>query len=205
MDNLNNKQKIILTIITIIIIFIIGIFLITKDKSVENEYQQYIIDENEDVKEKDIEKEKIKIHVIGEVQNIGVIELDEGARISDIIEAAGGSTENADLSKVNLAYEVEDGQKVYIPSINDERVEQYVTNGSGEGIIEEETKKGLVNINTATQTELETLPGIGPSTALKIITYREENGKFKSIEDIKNIPGIGDSKFENIKDFIYVK
>lgn len=205
MDNLNNKQKIILTIITIIIIFIIGIFLITKDKNVENEYQQYIVDENEEVEEKDIEKEKIKIHVIGEVQNTGMIELDEGARISDIIEAAGGSTENADLSKVNLAYEVEDGQKVYIPSINDERVEQYVTNGSGEGIIEEETKKGLVNINTATQTELETLTGIGPSTALKIITYREENGKFKSIEDIKNIPGIGDSKFENIKDFIYVK
>lgn len=205
MDNLNNKQKIILTIITIIIIFIIGIFLITKDKSVENEYQQYIIDENEDVKEKDIEKEKIKIHVIGEVQNIGVIELDEGARISDIIEAAGGSTENADLSKVNLAYEVEDGQKVYIPSINDERVEQYVTNGSGEGIIEEETKKGLVNINTATQTELETLPGIGPSTALKIITYREENGKFKKVEDIQNVPGIGGMKFENIKGAITVK
>ena len=205
MDNLNNKQKIILTIVTIIIIFIIGIFLITKDKNVENEYQQYIVDENEEVEEKDIEKEKIKIHVIGEVQNTGMIELDEGARISDIIEAAGGSTENADLSKVNLAYEVEDGQKVYIPSINDERVEQYVTNGSGEGVVEEETKKGLVNINTATQTELETLSGIGPSTALKIITYREENGKFKSIEDIKNIPGIGDSKFENIKDFIYVK
>ncbi|MBQ6992017.1 MAG: helix-hairpin-helix domain-containing protein [Clostridia bacterium] len=205
MDNLNNKQKIILTIITIIIIFIIGIFLITKDKNVENEYQQYIVDENEEVEEKDIEKEKIKIHVIGEVQNTGMIELDEGARISDIIEAAGGSTENADLSKVNLAYEVEDGQKVYIPSINDERVEQYVTNGSGEGIIEEETKKGLVNINTATQTELETLPGIGPSTALKIITYREENGKFQSIEDIKNIPGIGESKFKNIKEFIYVK
>lgn len=205
MDNLNNKQKIILTIITIIIIFIIGIFLITKDKNVENEYQQYIVDENEEVEEKDIEKEKIKIHVIGEVQNTGMIELDEGARISDIIEAAGGSTENADLSKVNLAYEVEDGQKVYIPSINDERVKQYVTNGSGEGVVEEETKKGLVNINTATQTELETLSGIGPSTALKIITYREENGKFKSIEDIKNIPGIGDSKFENIKDFIYVK
>ncbi|MBE5820906.1 MAG: hypothetical protein E7310_08950 [Clostridiales bacterium] len=201
MDNLNNKQKIILTIITIIIIFIIGIFLITKDKNVENEYQQYIVDENEKVQE----KEKIKIHVIGEVQNSGIVELEEGARISDIIEAAGGSTENADLSKVNLAYEVEDGQKVYIPSINDERVEQYVTNGSGEGIIEEETKKGLVNINTATQTELETLPGIGPSTALKIITYREENGKFKKAEDIQNVPGIGGAKFENIKDSITVK
>mgnify|MGYP003292122693 CR=1 FL=1 len=205
MDNLNNKQKIILTIITIIIVFIIGIFLIRKEKTLESDYQQYIFDENEKEQEETTEVEKIKIHVIGEVQNSGIVELEEGARISDIIEAAGGNTENADLNQVNLAYEVEDGQKVYIPSIHDEQVEQYVTTESGDGVTEEETKNGLVNINTATQTELETLSGIGPSTALKIITYREENGKFKSIEDIQNVPGIGESKFKNIKESIYVK
>lgn len=205
MDNLNKKQKIILTVVAIIIIFIIGIFLINKDKNAENEYQQYIVNENEEANEKDLEKEKIIIHVIGEVQNTGIVELEEGARISDIIEAAGGSTENADLSKVNLAYEVEDGQKVYIPSILDKEVEQYVTAESGDGVIGEETNNKLVNINTATQTELETLSGIGPSTALKIIKYREENGKFKNIEDIQNVPGIGDSKFENIKESICVK
>ena len=66
------------------------------------------------------------------------------------------------------------------------------------------TNKSLININEATQTELETLPGIGPSTALKIISYREENGKFSSIEDIKKVSGIGENKFENIKGLICV-
>ena len=77
----------------------------------------------------------------------------------------------------------------------------YITENVGENIIIEDitVKTELVNINTATQTQLETLSGIGPSTALKIIKYREENGKFKTIEDIKNVPGIGDSKFDTIK------
>ena len=82
----------------------------------------------------------------------------------------------------------------------------YITENIGENIIIEDitTNTRLVNINTATQTELEALSGIGPSTALKIIQYRNENGKFKSIEDIKNVPGIGDSKFEAIKNEICV-
>jgi len=82
----------------------------------------------------------------------------------------------------------------------------YITENIGENIIIEDitTNTRLVNINMATQTELEALSGIGPSTALKIIQYRNENGKFKSIEDIKNVPGIGDSKFEAIKNEICV-
>ena len=84
--------------------------------------------------------------------------------------------------------------------------DSYITESIGENIIIEDinTSTSLININTATQTELETLTGIGPSTALKIIKYREENGKFKTIEDIKNVPGIGDSKFETIKNEICV-
>lgn len=82
----------------------------------------------------------------------------------------------------------------------------YITENIGENIIVEDikTSTNLVNINTATQDKLETLTGIGPSTALKIIKYREENGKFKTIEDLKNVPGIGDSKFEAIKNEICV-
>ena len=82
----------------------------------------------------------------------------------------------------------------------------YITENVGENIIIEDitVKTELVNINTATQTQLETLSGIGPSTALKIIKYREENGKFKTIEDIKNVPGIGESKFDTIKNEICV-
>lgn len=84
--------------------------------------------------------------------------------------------------------------------------ESYITEDIGENIIVEDVKTGslLVNINTATQAELESVTGIGPSTALKIIKYREENGKFKTIEDIKNVSGIGNAKFETIKNEICV-
>ena len=86
--------------------------------------------------------------------------------------------------------------------------EKYVTTSSGVSSNKEKTENtqnSKININTATQTQLETLPGIGPSTAIKILAYRKEKGKFKSIEDIKEVSGIGDSKFEKIKDYITVK
>ena len=137
---------------------------------------------------------------------LGIIEIKEGARLADVIEAAGGLTENADVNRINLAYVVQDGQKINIPDVNSVENDSYITENIGENIIIEDitTNTRLVNINMATQTELEALSGIGPSTALKIIQYRNENGKFKSIEDIKNVPGIGDSKFEAIKNEICV-
>lgn len=137
---------------------------------------------------------------------LGIIEIEEGARLVDAIEAAGGLTENADVNKINLAYVVQDGQKINIPNVNSVENSSYITENIGENIIIEDTtiKTSLVNINTATQTQLENLSGIGPSTALKIIKYREENGKFTKIEDIKNVPGIGESKFEAIKNEICV-
>ena len=134
-----------------------------------------------------------------------IVKVKKDSRLIDVIEEAGGTTDEADLSKVNLAYTVEDGQKIYIPNTQ-EPIEEYVTDDAGEGVIPEEAKtnKGKVNINTAKQTELETLNGIGPSTALKIIDFRNENGEFKKIEDIKDVPGIGESKYESIKDDICV-
>lgn len=152
-------------------------------------------------------EEKIIIHITGEVKNQGIIKINSNSRLIDAIEAAGGLTENADISKINLAYVVSDGQKIYIPNVND-LIEEYIDSEAGEGIIVEDinsSKKTLININTATQTELETLTGIGASTALKIINYRNENGKFKNIEEIKNVSGIGDAKYEAIKDNICVK
>ena len=146
----------------------------------------------------------------GAIKKDGIIKAKQGDRIADVIEKAGGITEEADLSKVNLAYRVSDGQKIYIPSINEKdfqtETEEYITNEAGKNIIveEKETNKEKVNINTATQTELETLSGIGPSTALKIINYRNENGKFKTKEDIKNVPGIGEQKYESIKENINI-
>ena len=107
---------------------------------------------------------------------------------------------------MNLAFIVEDGVKIRIPSTNDKDEIDIVTESSGSEVIDEndETSNGLININKASQAELETLNGIGPSLALKIIEYREQNGKFKTISDIKNVSGIGENKFNNIRDFIDV-
>lgn len=154
--------------------------------------------------------EKIIVHITGAIQNAGVIELEKGSRIIDAVNEAGGFTETADTEKINLAYELKDGVKIYIPNINDEESansREYITDSSGSlpTIEENKTEKILlININKASQSELESLPGIGPSIALKIILYRQENGNFLQIEDIKNVQGIGESKFENIKQFICI-
>ena len=156
-------------------------------------------------------EEMIVVHITGEVKKPGVVKTKEGSRIEDIIEAAGGLTENADITDVNLAYTVEDGVKICIPSNNDETdaKENYISEDAGENIIisDEETssKASVVNINNATQEQLEELPGIGPSIASRIVEYRTKNGKFKTIEDIKNVTGIGKSKYEKIKELIKVK
>lgn len=150
-------------------------------------------------------KETIVVHITGEVKNEGVIYLEKGARIIDAIKEAGGETKQADLSQVNLAYELQDGQKIYIPNKN-EKISEYIVGGNGNTNInsinsKEETK---VNINTANQSELDSLPGIGPATAQKIIEYRNQNGNFKKIEDLQNVKGIGQAKYEEIRNNIEV-
>ena len=129
--------------------------------------------------------------------------------VVDIIKEAGGLTEKADITNVNLAYAVEDGTKIRIPSTDDEDNKDYITQDIGEGIVMQEentnSKNSIININVATEIELEELPGIGASIASRIVEYRNNKGKFKNIEDIKNVTGIGDNKFEKIKDLIKVK
>ena len=197
----NRKIQIGIGILVLTIIFIIYIIMDTRI-----EENTIIIEEDTKKTEQEEHAEKIKVHIAGYVVNEGIIELEEGARIQDAIEAAGGLTEDADIEKVNLAYKIEDGQKIYIPNKQESQEEDIiiVKNENGEGIISEKEQSKKVNINTANQTELETLPGIGPSTALKIIEYRELNGKFKDKEELKNIPGIGEAKFKNIENEITI-
>lgn len=214
MEFLNKKQKIIFIVIGTLMVIFIGYYIIKKQDDYKYKEIETIIEEdgaeNDINYEEKIEDNNIIVHVTGAIKKDGIIEVKQGDRIADVIEKAGGITEEADLSKVNLAYRVSDGQKIYIPSINEKDLqtgtEEYITNEAGKNIIveEEETNKEKVNINTATQTELETLSGIGPSTALKIINYRNENGKFKTKEDIKNVPGIGEQKYESIKENINI-
>ena len=218
--NLDNKKKIIISvalIIILIIVFVVYLVVENRDYSelnLENEAleQNTVHTENtEAINEKVIKEEKIAVHITGEVKKEGIIYLNEGARIVDAIKAAGGETEEADLSQVNLAYELQDGQKIYIPN-KKEKVSQYITENSGNNVIIEENnissnQKGgneKVNINTANQSELERLPGIGPSLAERIINYREENGNFKNIDELKNVKGIGDAKYTDIKDRVTI-
>ena len=151
---------------------------------------------------------KIIVHIIGEVKNTGILILKEGARIADAIESAGGATEEADLNKINLAYTLKDGQKIYVPNKKDEENIVYITEGSGNNVIvengDESEMKEKININTASQAELEELPGIGEAIASRIIKYRKENGVFNKIEDLLNVKGIGDAKFAEIKEYVVV-
>lgn len=221
-------NKKIMLLIILIILLAIAYYIYNKNNTYEefeenlnfeevDTYEHEKIDYSQKEGEAEIENieqnvESIIVHITGEVKNWGVIELKKGARIIDAVNMAGGFTDEADTEKINLAYELTDGVKVYIPSKNEKventtNTQKYITTDGGDNVVGEENaiKKSnnlLVNINEATQTELETLPGIGPSIALKIISYREENGRFLNIDDIKNVPGIGDSKFENIRNLI---
>ena len=200
----NLKKIVILGVIFLGIIIYIIYTSISNNRYEEIDFDEFInIEQKEEIQE---EKRNIILHISGEVVTPGIIKIEEGSRVIDAIEAAEGITEKADLNKVNLAYVLSDGQKIYIPSIYDNEDKELITDNIGENIIEESFVKqdSKININTATQTELETLTGIGPSTAMKIINYRKENGIFKNIEDIKNVPGIGESKFQAIKENICV-
>ncbi len=143
---------------------------------------------------------EIIVHITGCVEKEGIVSLQEGARIADAVEEAGGLTLDANLKNVNLAYKLKDGQKIHIPSNIEDENSEIITEKSGVETMKNESE--LININTATQTELETLSGIGPSMAMKIIDYRNKNGEFENIESIKEVPGIGDNKFDAIKDSI---
>ena len=238
----NKKQKIIMAIIGSMIIIAFLYYIYTKENSMVISTEENIIEntvgnleENEETTKEDTNK--IIVHVSGAVNKEGIVELEENSRISDAINKAEGLKENADTKNINLAFKLEDGMKIYIPTIEEtakeiakengqnanyhendnlnqnmiDETSKYITSSSG-AAQEEQTngnsepkKNEKININTATQTELETLPGIGPSTSLKIVNYRKENGKFKNIEDIKEVSGIGDAKYENIKDLICVE
>ncbi len=161
-------------------------------------------------------KAPIAVHVVGAVPRPGLYEFAEGARVQDAINAAGGLLAAADVNTINLASLLMDGQQLNIPykageepsgggsetlslpGPDDEEELPSNNSGSEESIVE------LININTASLDELDSLPGIGATLAQRIIDYRNENGPFTSIEEIMDVSGVGPSTFENIKDLITV-
>lgn len=217
------KKKIFISI-GLILVLIIGFIITIRTNKSNDELDMniFLVEENNENTQKQIEnvesvdkqEEKvieIAVHITGEVNKAGIVYLPESSRLVDAIEKAGGETKNADLSQVNLAYQLQDGEKIYIPS-KKEKITEYITKGNGDNVVSEgiensnnmKGEKSKVNINTASISELDSLPGIGASTAQKIIDYREENGKFSRIEELKNVKGIGEAKFSEIKDRITV-
>lgn len=160
-----------------------------------------------------VSDDEIAVHVCGCVNNPGVYTLCTGARINDAVAAAGGFTPEADVNYLNLAGFLQDGGKVYVPSVDETKdlgqdgSISFDAAGGGavsSGMTGADVDDGLVNINTATRDELMTLPGVGESKADAIIKYREENGGFETISQIMNISGIKDGLFNKIKDKIKV-
>jgi len=233
------KYKYLISIISIILIIILVILRTNKLKEDNLTYtmdksNEIIINEEENI-QKENEEVRIKIDIKGQINNPGVYELSENSRIIDAINIAGGLTDNANTSLINLSKKLEDGMVIIIysneevansnvkevetvfkiiekecdcPNIkNDGCVNTELDNTSDttkekeENVSENISQK--ININTASSEQLMTLPSIGQAKANAIIEYRKEN-KFTTIEDIKNVSGIGDSLFEKIKEYITV-
>ena len=135
----------------------------------------------------------ITVHVAGLVSRPGLVELPGGSRVADAIAAAGGLLPGARGGAINLAAAVSDGQQIVVPG------------AEGDGpAAPERTPDGKIHLNQATASELDSLPGVGPVIAERIVSYREENGPFASIEDLLDIPGIGEAKLADLRDHVQV-
>lgn len=172
--------------------------------------QEELIETIQPIEEKNLSEsaeeavmQQVFVEIKGAVMYPGVYELEQDQRIKDVVQLAGGYTENADTQFINHAQKVQDEMVIYIP-IKGEQLEE----GAHSLLTlptESNNKEQKININKADEAMLATLPGIGPSKAQSILTYREENGQFQTIEDLKNVSGIGDKTFEKLKDAITVK
>lgn len=147
----------------------------------------------------------VVVYVTGAVKSPGVVELNSNQRLKDAIELVGGFTEDADIGSINLAEFVKDEQHYVVTKIGETPSPQTVSSNTGTTTPNKANNNSLININTATKEELKSLNGIGDALSQRIIDFREQNGAFSDIESIKNVSGIGEKKFEGIKDYITVQ
>ena len=156
---------------------------------------------------------EVVVHVVGAVAAPGVHHLPAGSRVVDAVDAAGGATPDADLSRLNLAGLLQDGQQVYVPRVGEEPPPPIGAGtgapsggspGTGPGIGVGAGPTTPVNINSATLDELDALPGIGPSIAQAIVAYRDEHGRFGSVDELLDVRGIGEAKLEQLRPLVTV-
>ncbi|NLY86502.1 MAG: hypothetical protein GX077_09145 [Tissierellia bacterium] len=209
MKGFTKREQIIILVIALLVTLFFGFKLLIKE-IIGNKEEIVEIDKNfiisNDIIEDDViddnenEVKTIMVHISGAVHRPGVIELELGKRLIDAVEICGGLKDDADIDRINLAKKLADEEKVYIPRIGEEISDDLSFSAEGNT----ESNSGKININTCSKAELLLLPGIGDVLADRIIEYREKT-PFKRIEDIKNVSGIGEKKFESIKDMITVK
>ncbi len=198
------KKSSFFILISIVIIFI---FFFSKDESIpkDEELISSASTLNSEIPVKEVlndsasQQDTIYVDVKGAVEQPGVYEMTTENRVKDVIEKAGGLTKDADQSQVNLAQKVHDEMIIMVPELPDLNVDSGQTADTVSSNID-----GKVRINYATQDEIETLPGIGPSKAQAIIQHREEFGLFQTVEDLLEISGIGEKTLENMKDNIQI-
>lgn len=209
---IKHKEKLIGGVILLIIITIflsVGYINTKPEKLTEEDMKKMFVENNKKEENKNVEtsndKDKITVEIKGEVNNPNVYTLEEGSRIYELIEKAGGITAEANLNSINRASTLTDGQCVIISNIKNNNSEISPQDGmltSGLGISEKNNTK--ININKAAKDELTSLSGIGDAKAEAIIAYREKSGGFKKVEDLKNVEGIGEKTVEKLKDKISV-
>lgn len=210
MFNFSNQEKI--TIILLLIVIIVGVGIVL-NKNINKE-DNFIVNRASDISENNpsiqIEIPPVIIHIAGAVKSPGVYQLKPTDRIVDAVKIAGGATEEASLDLINLAALLKDGQKIIVPyktysgtgeEINT-KTYNYVESVYSSSSVSDSAK---ININTANANLLQTLTGIGPVLSERIIEYRNQNGLFGVIDDIKDVSGIAEKKFEGIKDLICVQ
>ncbi|MFA5383770.1 MAG: ComEA family DNA-binding protein [Eubacteriales bacterium] len=209
MFQLERRQQIVILIIAAVLLFGAGYRYDCWQKSkAETNNNTVVQSEDED---KSSSPREIKVHIAGAVQKPGVYKLNADCRVNDAVSMAV-ALPTADLNSLNLAATLTDGQKITVPELRQAVVlptgnSALFSAPSGSSQSTEKnssTQGGLININTADQSEIESLPGIGPALAGRIIQYREENGPYRVPEDIKNVSGIGEKRYEDIKDKITV-
>lgn len=209
MFNLSNQEKITIILLLIVIVVGVGIVLYKNINSEDN----FVINRASDISENNpaiqIEVPPLIIHIAGAVKIPGVYQLESTDRIVDAVKIAGGATEEANLDLINLAALLKDGQKINIPyktySETGEEINTNTYNYVASAYSSSGSTSAKININTANANMLQNLPGIGPVLSERIIEYRNQNGLFGVIDDIMDVSGIAEKKYEGIKDQICVQ